>query len=198
MNLDKDYWDQRWQHQQTGWDLGAVSPPIQAYFSMPVCQSNDPILIPGCGNAHEAEFLLNQGYSNITIIDISPTACAVLSQKFNDAIGSNKLRVLCGDFFEHHGQYQFIIEQTFFCAINPSLRSNYVIHMSKLLKPTGKLVGLLFNKQFEGGPPFGGNKEDYLKLFSEVFGCVNITACENSAQPRSGTEVWIEVSNTSV
>lgn len=32
MALDELYWDQRYQNKQTGWDLGAISPPLKAYF----------------------------------------------------------------------------------------------------------------------------------------------------------------------
>lgn len=196
MNLNQDYWENRWQAQQTGWDLGEVSPPIAAYFSKLECQpTNLSILIPGCGNAHEAAFLLKNGYANISVIDISPTACEALSTKFQNEIDEGKLRVFCQDFFEHQGQYDLIVEQTFFCALNPSLRNDYVTHMHKLLKPNGKLIGLLFDKNFEGGPPFGGNKAAYQVLFEQTFNHVSITHCINSAPPRMGTEVWIEISN---
>jgi SAM-dependent methyltransferase len=198
MNLNKDYWENRWQAHQIGWDLGMVSPPIAAFFSAPVCQPSDPILIPGCGNAHEAEFLLKSGYSNIVVIDISPTACKVLTAKFHKEIDAGKIKVLCEDFFKHKGQYKMIVEQTFFCALDPSLRSQYVAHMGRLLKPDGKLVGLLFNKDFEGGPPFGGHQKEYEELFGKAFGHVNITHCNNSAAPRMGSEVWIEISNARI
>lgn len=42
-----------------------------------------------------------------------------------------------------------LMEQTFFCAINPSLRKDYVAKMHELLAPNGKLVGVLFDKEFE-------------------------------------------------
>ena len=45
---------------------------------------NISILIPGCGNSHEAEYLLSQGFTNITVIDIAPTLVAAISEKFAD------------------------------------------------------------------------------------------------------------------
>ena len=38
-----------------------------------------------------------------------------------------------------------MIEQTFFCAINPELRTKYAQQSSNILNPKGKLIGLLFN-----------------------------------------------------
>ena len=65
--------------------------------------------------------------------------------------------------------------------------------MYQLLNPGGRLVGVLFNRSFEGGPPFGGNLEEYEELFKEKFEIVKLEPCYNSIQPREGTEVFINV-----
>ena len=52
-----------------------------------------------------------------------------------------------------------ILEQTFFCALDPALRDRYVAHMEQLLAPGGKLVGVLFNDTLNADrPPFGGSQ----------------------------------------
>jgi sulfatase maturation enzyme AslB (radical SAM superfamily) len=61
---------------------------------------NASILIPGCGNAYEAEYLLNQGFSNVTLIDIAPTLVRNLKSKFR---GNPSIQVLEGDFFQLNG-----------------------------------------------------------------------------------------------
>ena len=83
------------------------------------------------------------------------------------------------------------MEQTFFCALHPSQRNDYAVKMKALLKDDGKLVGVLFNKEFEGGPPFGGNEEEYRKLFSQYFSSVKINSCYNSIEARKGTELFM-------
>ena len=55
------------------------------------------ILIPGCGNAHEAELLLEEGFTNITLLDIAQKACEVISQKFSH----HEVEVICEDFFSN-------------------------------------------------------------------------------------------------
>lgn len=95
------------------------------------------------------------------------------------------------DFFTYQGQYDLIIEQTFFCAIQPAMRERYVSKMYELLKPTGRLVGLLFNRVFEKGPPFGGSKTEYEKLFCSAFEYKTFAECYNSVKPRSGSELFI-------
>lgn len=187
-----EYWEQRWQQGQTGWDLQTVSPPIADYAGR-LTNKNLRILIPGCGNAHEARFLIEHGFTNVTVIDIAPTPVDLLKEQMVDAINKGYLRVLCGDFFTHAETYDLILEQTFFCAILPEQRTAYASQMKKLLAPQGKLVGVLFNRMFDGGPPFGGTVQEYQTYFEPLFNKVTFTPCMISAAPRLGTEVWFEV-----
>jgi SAM-dependent methyltransferase len=189
---DQEFWDNRWQQGQTGWDLKGVSPAIKQYIDQ-LTNKNTRILIPGCGNAYEAEYLLQQGFNQVSVIDIAPTLTQQLSAKLKPFIEARKLHVICGDFFEHESTYDIIIEQTFFCAINPTQRADYAKHMHKLLAPGGKLVGLLFNTEFDGGPPFGGDTDEYMAYFKPYFKHISFTPCKNSIAPRAGKEVWMEI-----
>ena len=67
------------------------------------------------------------------------------------------------------------IEQTFFCAIDPQYRKDYVRQSNKLLKSKGKLVGLLFDFPIEQGPPFGGSISEYKALFIKLVGEYGLT-----------------------
>lgn len=187
--LNANYWDNQYINGEIGWDLGAVSPPIKNYVDA-IANKNISILIPGCGNAYEAAYLVNQGFTNVTLIDISST----LVEKLREQFGEAPIRILHGDFFEHQGAYDLILEQTFFCALNPSLRERYAAKMHQLLNPGGKLAGLLFNKEFEKqGPPFGGNKADYKELFSPMYVLLQMDECTTSIKPRLYSELFIEL-----
>jgi hypothetical protein len=61
------------------------------------------------------------------------------------------------------------------------------------LKANGKLIGILFNRDFNGGPPFGGDLTEYTTLFSGSFREINIDVCYNSIKPRMGTELFIRL-----
>lgn len=187
--LDQAYWDAQYKAKATGWDLGTVSPPIQELIDT-IEDKNSAILIPGGGNSYEAEYLLQQGFTNITVIDIAPTLIEVLQQKF---VNQPHVKIILGDFFEHQGQYDWIIEQTFFCALPPTMRPKYVWKMHQLLAPKGKITGLLFNREFEEGPPFGGSKVEYINLFSGAFTILKIDVCSNSVAPRANSELFIEL-----
>jgi len=190
--LDAKYWDAQYQAGETGWDLGMANPAITAYFDT-LTDKNLRILIPGAGNAYEAAYLLERGFTNISIVDIAPSLIEMLRERFS---GNDSLHLYCGDFFEHEGEYDLIIEQTFFCALPPQKRPHYMVHMHKLLAPGGQLAGLWFNREFESGPPFGGSLAEYKTLFSGAYTPVVVDTAPSSVTPRLGTEVWMNWKKT--
>ena len=189
-NLSSNYWNERYKIFAIGWDLGEISPPIKAYVDQ-LEDKSVAILIPGCGNAYEAEYLHRKGFTNVHVLDFASEPIADFKKRVVD-FPENHLHQ--DDFFIHQGQYDLILEQTLFCAIDPLLRADYVKSVKRMLSPKGKLVGLLFNRQFEGGPPFGGHKTDYEKLFSQEFSIVEMNECYNSVAPRKGSELFIKIS----
>ena len=187
MELNKDFWEQKYQANTTGWDLGKPSTPIISYLEQ-LTNKNISILIPGCGNGHEAEWAIKNGFTNVHVLDIAPSAIANFKKRYPNF---NTENLHTADFFEHIGNYDLIIEQTFFCAIDPILRKKYAEKMQSLLNENGKLVGLLFNTEFETGPPFGGSKEEYKKYFSPYFLFKYFENCYNSVKPRASTELFM-------
>ncbi len=189
-NMDASYWQQRYETGSTGWDIGHISTPLQHFFDT-LIDPNISILIPGCGNAYEASYLHKKGFSNVFILDYAEHPLRDFASK-NPEFPAGHL--IHQDFFMHEGQYDLIIEQTFFCALNPGLRKAYVEKMQSLLKPGGQLCGLLFNCQFENeGPPFGGEEEEYRQYFREKFIIDSMEPCANSIQPRAGKELFIRL-----
>lgn len=192
MQLDRDFWGERYHSGQTGWDIGGPSTPLKEYIDQ-LSNKDLRILIPGGGRAWEAEYAHRQGFGNVFVIDLSDTPFADLMERCPDF---PKDHLIVGDFFVHTERYDRILEQTFFCALDPALREAYVIHMTKLLKPGGKLVGVLFNDSLNTDrPPFGGYRDEYLPLFEAHFAQVSMETCTNSIKPRAGRELWLSASN---
>ncbi len=188
----KQYWDQLYQNKETRWDIGYPSPPLKEYIDQ-LEDKQQAILIPGCGNSYEAAYLLDNGFTNLTLIDISSSLTSSLENKFSKYLGK-QLQIITGDFFALKGKYDLILEQTFFCALPPASRPAYVQQINNLLNPGGKLVGVLFNRLFEDdGPPFGGTTEEYKELFEEKFSIKTMEPCYNSIEKRAGSEVFINL-----
>lgn len=187
--LDEKYWTDRYLNNDSVWDIGYPSPPLVKYIDQ-LKDKDIAILIPGGGNSYEAEYLMQQGFTNVTVADISSFVVENLKKKYSSYIDKG-LHIIHIDFFKLDTQFDLVLEQTFFCALDPSLRKSYVEKMHEILKPNGKIVGVMFNRAFEGGPPFGGDTNEYKELFSKQFVIKTMEPCYNSIEKRAGTEAFI-------
>lgn len=188
--LDAHYWEERYRAHDTGWDIGYISTPLKAYADS-LAVNDQKILIPGAGNGHEAIYLHQNGFKQVFVLDWSRSALTNIQEQCADFPEDH---LICSDFFEHQGQYDLILEQTFFCALTPNLRPAYAAHMSALLKPKGRLVGLLFDAPLNADvPPFGGNKQEYLEYFRPFFALDTFETAHNSIPQRAGRELFINL-----
>ena len=187
--LDAQYWTERYENEQTGWDTHGVTTPLKEYFD----QLEDlslRVLVPGSGNAYEAGYLWERGFQHVFVLDWAAPPLQYFAEKYPDF---PKSQLLQSDFFDLSGQFDLIIEQTFFCAFDPELRTDYVKKVHSLLKKGGKLTGLLWDTDFAGGPPFGGSLREYEQLFTDHFEIDILAPAYNSIKPRAGREVFIKM-----
>ena len=190
--LDKSYWEDRYLTNQIGWNIGFPSTPLKSYIDQ-LEDKSISILIPGAGNSYEAEYLWNQGFKNTYVLDIAKQPLENLKKRVSDFPDA---QLLHQDFFKVDNTFDLILEQTFFCALNPNLRKPYAEKMKQLLKPDGKLAGLLFNFPLtESGPPFGGSINEYQDLFSRYFSIRTLTPSINSIKERQGKELFFIFDN---
>ncbi|MEJ2006390.1 MAG: methyltransferase domain-containing protein, partial [Cyclobacteriaceae bacterium] len=148
----EDYWSSRYRNKDIPWDTGGVTTPLREYIDSLKIRDLD-ILIPGAGSAWEAEYAWRKGFQSVKILDISNEAIESVSERIPGFPAKNLLHE---NFFTHEGTYDLILEQTFFCALPPEWRERYVQKMYSLLKPGGRLAGVLFNDPLnEDHPPFG-------------------------------------------
>jgi histidinol-phosphate phosphatase family protein len=187
--IDAEYWKKRWENADTPWDIGYATPAITKFVGQ-LPNKDLRILIPGAGNAYEADWLWRNGFQQVDVVDFSPIALGKLKERipeFPDA------QLLAGDFFNISGTYDLILEQTFFCAIDVALRPAYVQKMAELLHPGGVLAGVMFDFPLTAeGPPFGGSREEYEQHFSPYFQIRHMEICQDSILPRQGREFWVE------
>ncbi|MES2371534.1 MAG: methyltransferase domain-containing protein [Bacteroidota bacterium] len=190
--LPAEFWDDLYRREETRWDIGFVSTPIKEYIDQ-LTNKNLRILIPGAGSSYEAIYLAERGFTDITVADISPLLTKRLQETIEPLYPS--IKIITGDFFLLNGQFDLVIEQTFFCALHPSLRKKYLQKVKELLTGNGKLAGLLFNREFDNNPPFGGGLEEYRQLFSSGLRIKLLEDCINSIPARKGTELFFIAEN---
>jgi len=186
--LNENFWNDKYVKSETGWDVGEITTPLKEYFNQ-LTNKKNKILIPGCGNAYEAEYLFKNKFHSTFILDYSEHALDNFRKRVPDF---PKKQILNNDFFVAQGKYNIIIEQTFFCAINLNKRRDYFAKMHTLLKDQGKLVGLLFDDNLnKDHPPFGGSKSEYKKYFEPYFNTKVFETAYNSINPRKGRELFM-------
>jgi SAM-dependent methyltransferase len=188
MNLNKNFWEERYASDNLGWDIGYVSTPLKEYIDQ-LENKNLKILVPGAGNGYEVAYLYNSGFKNVHVIDLARQPLDKIKAEIPEIPDG---QLIYGDFFNLEVQnFDLILEQTFFCALNPELRKDYVQKMFQLLKPGGRLAGLLFDFSLTlNGPPFGGNLKEYEELFHTIFTILVLERANNSIPPRKDKELF--------
>jgi len=195
-NLQTGYsledWERHYDEKDLRWDIDEAAPPIvhlwkERFFSP--CNA----IIPGCGAGHEVMFLAKKGF-NVTAVDYTHGAIKLTKNilKKNNYSGE----VLHQDFFKLDSKYnetfELMLEHTFFCAISPTKRREYVETAKRILKPGGYLIGLFYETNEEGGPPFNTRQEDIEEFFSDSFMIESLIKTSHSAEQRRGKE-WLAI-----
>lgn len=184
--MNSEYWENRYIKSEIGWDTGKITTPLKVYIDQ-LTNKDLKILIPGAGNGYEFDYLINKGFKNVFVVDLAPTPLKNIKNR-NPNFKNN---IIQSDFFELSETFDLIIEQTFFCALNPNLRAKYAIKTNELLDTNGKIAGLLFDFPLtEEGPPFGGSIEEYKTLFSKAFHLKTLEKAYNSIKPRANKELF--------
>jgi len=191
-SLSAESWDARYREENTPWDLKGPTPEFARIKDEPWFPRRGRALIPGGGRGHDAILLAKAGL-DAHLVDFSPLALTAVQE----AASLDKVTVLTyrRDFFDLpqlaalQESFDLVLEYTFYCAIDPSLRAAYAKAMHTLLKPGGLLVGLFFPLEPVGeGPPFQVSKAEIEKDFTPYFE-LKFEEPKQSVKPRAGKEV---------
>ena len=186
------FWESRYKDGEIGWDLGEETPVFSA-----IAKKLKPgkICILGCGNGYDAIAFSKKGFS-VTAVDFAETP--IHNLETNARSLSLSIETIKKDIFDltpdYSSQFDYIIEQTCFCAIDPLKRKQYSNLVHDLLKVGGKLIGLwmLLDKDIiDGGPPFGVKENEIKKLFSTKWKITEDCFPIQSIEARKGREKLI-------
>ncbi len=194
-------WESFYQAHDLPWDRGLPSPPLEEWMMANPGRLTGDILVPGCGRGHEVRALAQVARKpgRVYGLDLSSTAI-VLAQSFTRRGGE---RYVIGDFLaltpEMRGQYEWIVEHTFFCAIPPARRPEYVHAARDALKPGGRILAIFYlnprAKQAgeyvddDKGPPFGVRRAQLDELFSPHFELEHEQVPRQAFEGREGREL---------
>ena len=89
------------------------------------------------------------------------------------------------------GQFDIVIEHTFFCAIHPRQRNEVVQLWKKLLAHGGCVYAVLFTMQKRHAPPFGSSEWELRERFKKDFQVLMWNRWKHSIERREGKELFV-------
>ena len=187
--LSADFWEKRYQEGTTRWDLGQAAPTFVYLLTETTDLPPGRVIVLGSGRGHDALLFARQGF-DVVGVDYAPAAIAAATQS---AQANNlKARFLERDIFkllpEYAQQFDYVVEHTCFCALEPSLRDRYVELAHNVLKPEGKFIGIFFTHNRPGGPPYGSTPKEIEQRFSHHFQILSLEPAPFSVASRSNEE----------
>jgi SAM-dependent methyltransferase len=126
------------------------------------------MVVLGAGRGHDAREFARHGF-DVTAVDFAAEAV----QAMRDLSDVNApVTIIQGDIFqlprEWNENFDYVLEYTCFCAIDPSRRADYADVVVRLLKPGGIFIDLAIPlDSHAGGPPFAVSIPEILRLFGE-------------------------------
>jgi SAM-dependent methyltransferase len=180
-----DFWETRYRDHVTPWDTGKVPTPLREYAA--TLAPGARILIPGCGSAHDAAWLVHAGF-DVLAIDFSSAAVGVARQ----TLGEFAHVVREADFFDFDAGAPFdvIYERAFLCALPRKMWAAYAPRCAQLLAPGGRLAGFYFFADMPKGPPFGTSQAELDALLVPRFERIEDKPVEDSIEVFKDKERW--------
>ncbi len=161
-----DKWEANYELGTDGWDLGGPTPTFSHLASNGQFTPGRMIVL-GAGRGHDAREFARHGFQ-VTAVDFAAYAVREMHRLSDPAAPINAMQ---HDLFrlprELDRQFDYVLEYTCFCAIDPKRRSEYADVVARLLKPQGTYIDLAFPlDRHDGGPPFTVSIDEVLDLFA--------------------------------
>ncbi|MEM9399841.1 MAG: methyltransferase domain-containing protein [Verrucomicrobiota bacterium] len=187
-------WEYQYQIEETPWDKGEAAPPLVEFLDKKKLTGH--VLIPGCGKGHDVRLIAAKGSETGTHasgMDLSSTALELARKKTEEDQTPGFIDFIEGDFLnppKHlEARFDWIFEHTLFCAIEPSLRPDYVRMADRLLKPRGKILAIFYmTPEHDEGPPFPSTSNELDVLFSSHFSILEEWVPGRAYEGREGHE----------
>ena len=181
------FWEGRWSNGHTPWDHGRAAPPFQEFVDKYGAPGGH-VVIPGAGSGHDVRFFAELGAQTMGL-DISPSSIDVAHRLNAHPRAKYRLGNILAPDLKWHGHFDWVIEHTCLCALEPEHWKAYSKGVRKLLKKNGYYLGLFYRDPvYDEGPPFGIDEETIENLFGKHFDLIKAWVPERSYQSRFGRE----------
>jgi SAM-dependent methyltransferase len=184
-----DKWETNYAEKTDRWDLGGPT-PVFKYLASSNRFKPGRMIVPGAGRGHDAREFARHGF-DVTAVDFAPYVVREM-QRLSDPHAP--VEIIQHDLFtlpnEMDHSFDYLLEYTCFCAIDPQRRGEYADLVTRLLKPNGTFIDLAFPLDGrKGGPPFATSEAEVLDLFQRRgFKLMSGEKPEDSIRERRGAE----------
>jgi SAM-dependent methyltransferase len=183
------FWEESYRSGRTGWDLGMPTPVFQRLAESGKFPPGKMLVICA-GRGYDARMFARLKFQ-VTAVDFAEDAV----KEMKTLVDSNiSMEVMQADLFDlpvfMKEEFDYILEYTCFCAIDPQRRADYIHSVSSLLKPGGIYIALAFPIGGRtGGPPFVVTPDELVEPLSERgFELISREVPEDSVPGREGIE----------
>jgi len=183
--MTKQYWLDKWQHNDIKFNQDDVNVYLQRYYSRFNLSKSELIFVPLCGKSIDMLWLMNKGH-HVVGVELSSVACKAFFEDnhlayqvktrgsfityFNDSI-----TLYCGDFFELMpglmGNIKSVYDRGAFIAFPPDMRGQYVAQLASLIAVGGKIImnTIEYDERREEGPPYSASFKNIAQLYQSSF-----------------------------
>jgi methyl halide transferase len=182
-------WETDYQAKTDGWDLAGPTPVLTRLAASGRLLPGR-MLVPCAGRGYDAREFARHGF-DVTAVDFSPTAIREMKRLTDPEA---PIEILQDDMFAlpaaFDGSFEYVLQYTCFCAIDPKRRDDYADLIARVLKPGGIYIDLAFPlDERPGGPPFAVSVSEIEALFeARGFELVLREKPEESVSPRRNAE----------
>jgi SAM-dependent methyltransferase len=148
------------------------------------------MLVICAGRGYDARMFARLGFQ-VTAVDFADEAVKEMQSLLDPDL---TMEVMQADLFDlpafMEAEFQYILEYTCFCAIDPQRRAEYIESVSSLLEPGGYYIALAFPiGQRTGGPPFVVAPDELIQpLNDRGFELITREVPDDSVPGREGIE----------
>ncbi|MFN8791651.1 MAG: class I SAM-dependent methyltransferase [Bdellovibrionales bacterium] len=171
-----------------GWDLKAPHPAfVDTLPRLKLPRSR--VLVLGCGEGHDAAYFAKEGHV-VTAADFSDVAL----QRAQKNYGHLPIQFVQADALQlprsFDKSYDFLIEHTLYCAIDPARRAELVQTWNRCLLQGGYFMGVFFAVEKRSGPPFGSTEWEIRQRLQKDFHMLFWGRWRQSPGARQGRELF--------
>lgn len=183
------FWEENYRSGRTGWDLGMATPVFKRLAESGEFEPGKMLVICA-GKGHDARLFASLGFK-VTAVDFAEEAVQEM-MSLNDPADS--MEIIQADLFDLPAfmdeEFDYILEYTCFCAIDPQRRADYITSVAGLLRPGGVYIALAFPIGGQsGGPPFVVTPDELIDpLVESGFELLTREVPQDSVQGREGIE----------